>query len=908
MPSPVLPGKRPPADVEVDFANKTPRLEAPEDFAGAQRRKAAGSSRTGQACDRCKVRKIRCDARPGGCSPCAQNQTECKTTDRITGRATSRGHTENLENQITNLKLYMIELQAQLKENGIEPRPQPAIGETFATASATQFPSFGQSNTHPPLPTNDAQAAQEQRLPEFRPGCIGDNYLGVSSENSFLSPIEGTSLALFGTKIDLAEFIQPESDPSAQATSYPTFLRYAFGKSTPPVAIPQLPDHDACKTFADWYFRSVTAFAPIIHRPDMFRLLDEIFIEGYQPTPAETVMVHLMLAMMHFQMSARNGDEQGRDTYLLHYHYCLGFIPTLIESHKLEDLQALTLICSQLRSHQRPGAAWMFTNMVLGIAIESGLHRSARAWESSTFTAHEIEMRKRVFWTLFMFHVALSGKLGRPIPLRSKDIDIEFPEPVHDIMPGESNVPKWRKCSFRAGIQGFKLLKILMEVHSSIYSIRATNGIYEVKVRQIEKDLEAFQAQLPIELSMGRETQEEDRVTALYLRMSVAECQLLLHHPSLCRSTSSQTWTNNLDICLDASATMLSCGSQLKALKGLDTTWYYATTFLAAIFTTLFIYTQRHDQITSGDFQKLKADMDQWLDVLVDVGSLLGTGPRLSNTVRNTIDHSLDTLNKHIAAKTASAAVASTEQMTNDGAATAQPKQEQSWENGGYYNGYTNGAAQDTTNESMTANGNAPGLEPRNYSTESSVHLEQTPSQQYATPTRFSYQDPHPESIQQYSAAGNSGAFDTPSYSTDDVKPSMERSIEAQLNALAPQSQQQLPTAQPPHGHLQPQGASFMNGYSNPVQTQGGFQTGNMAPFTQPGGPAAWRDFATNMATNVGVGGVGFMAATAPMFPSTETSHVNHGVVIGGMQMPADGQQSWPQIQYDMNGGPVNGQ
>ena len=64
-----------------------------------------------------QVRKIRCDARPGGCSPCIQNNTECKTTDRITGRATSRGHTENLEHENTTMKMYIVELQQQREED-----------------------------------------------------------------------------------------------------------------------------------------------------------------------------------------------------------------------------------------------------------------------------------------------------------------------------------------------------------------------------------------------------------------------------------------------------------------------------------------------------------------------------------------------------------------------------------------------------------------------------------------------------------------------------------------------------------------------------------------------------------------------------------------------------------------------
>ena len=59
---------------------------------------------------------------------------------------------------------------------------------------------------------------------------MGDNYLRMASENSMLGPIEGTSLSLFGTKINVADFIPPEADVDADAMSYSTFLAYAFGR------------------------------------------------------------------------------------------------------------------------------------------------------------------------------------------------------------------------------------------------------------------------------------------------------------------------------------------------------------------------------------------------------------------------------------------------------------------------------------------------------------------------------------------------------------------------------------------------------------------------------------------------------------------------------------------------------
>ena len=647
-------------------SNKYPRLDEHVDFHGVNRKKLAASSRTGQACDRCKVcspsnlhpsqiygparwhdildpqrqqltvwctklRKIRCDARAGGCSPCLQNNTECKTTDRITGRATSRGHTENLEHENTLMKVYLIELQTQLRENGLEPRPQPSAPQGHPPAPPSSSPYSMQSangSAWDGQPANGYGASHGPQapshgslLPDFRSACIGDNYLGVASENNWLSSIEGTSLALFGTKIDLAEFVP------ASAMSYDSFLIHAFGR-TQPTQRPDLPEYEQCKIFAEWFFRSIQPFIPIVHKPHFMDLLTRIYHEGHQPNAAETVMVHMMLAIMNFQWSARNGSEESRSISNEHYHYALTFIPQLITSHKLEDIQALTLICSQLRSQPRPGAAWLFTNMVLSLAVDLGLHRSASAWKGSSAAEqdpHIIEMRKRIFWSLMILHITISGKLGRPMPLRAADFDIELPETVDDNLPGEANMTKWRKCSFRAAIQGFKIVKIQMQVYSTIYAIRTTPGQYEVNVRQIEKDLEAFSAQIPPELAGGPQTREEDRVSALYMQMSEAECQLLLHHPSLCRTTSAHAASRNMDICLDASNKLLLAAHQLKALKSLDTTWYWSTDFVAAIFTTLFVHTERQHQITSTDLQRLQHDMVVWLDVLGEVGKMLGT-------------------------------------------------------------------------------------------------------------------------------------------------------------------------------------------------------------------------------------------------------------------------------------------
>lgn len=249
-----------------------------------------------------QVRKIRCDGRPGGCSPCVQNNTECKTTDRITGRATTRGHTEQLEYENNHLKGALYALQQQLKDIGVEPRipsnPQAPAG--FASSALSPAPAW-QNGSHdgqmwgstPPAPSNaslssyphmndtngarDADTSQfhGSNLPTFRAGLHGDNYLGVSSANSVLSPIKGTSLSFFGMEIDLNDFVPDDVEDLSNPVSYQHFLAVALNApGCPRAKKEELPaSYSECATYATWYFRGLHPYAPVLYKPHFMDLV-----------------------------------------------------------------------------------------------------------------------------------------------------------------------------------------------------------------------------------------------------------------------------------------------------------------------------------------------------------------------------------------------------------------------------------------------------------------------------------------------------------------------------------------------------------------------------------------------------------------------------------------------------------
>ena len=243
---------------------------------------------------------MRCDDQPTGCTPCMQNQSECKTTDRITGKATVRGYVQSLEHQLGDLERRNRELESRLAALGEDVRSNTDGGDstTAPTAQWHEAPSSikrqSREGNHErtSLPIHTASGIQSNtgnnsgpskagerppELPDFRSGLAGNNYLGVSTGNSLLSSIKGTSMTVLGMEIDLADYMSAdvdEPDPSLAESqpvynkSYRAFVQTAFGMS-PKLTNVELPPRREGMNYAHVYLRLIHPYLPIVHKPSL---------------------------------------------------------------------------------------------------------------------------------------------------------------------------------------------------------------------------------------------------------------------------------------------------------------------------------------------------------------------------------------------------------------------------------------------------------------------------------------------------------------------------------------------------------------------------------------------------------------------------------------------------------------
>ncbi|KAJ6442523.1 family S53 protease-like protein [Purpureocillium lavendulum] len=651
---------------------KLPRTDrGPEDFSSVVKNRLQSYTRTGQACDRCKVRKIRCDALPEGCSHCINLNLECYVTDRVTGRTERRGYMQELEREKNGMLAHIGDLEKLLREKGVEIKSwrgpswaqYPTDSSAQAALVAARAPSGSDAWSQVGalwVKNGDATPKQSQPMPainfprsqwESRPdqGHIGV----VGADDAPLSSIRGTKLSILGTTIDTTSFDLPDMDepgenapPSAPLynKSVQAFLQSCMGVNPPlPAALPSRQD---AFMYAEWYFMAVALFLPVLHKPTFMDLLTRVYDEpNFKPSIPESVMVHMVFATMYFHCGVRNEPDQRTNLNELsnkHYHFALTKIYDLLGSQELEAVQALAMIASHTRAFPKPGCGSIVASMALHRALELNLHRSSRRPGEGTDLYNEL--RKRTWWVILTVVVAITGRRGSPLPINVQDFDIEFPEPVADEALSDQGIDTSRSepCPWEAGLAGFKIVPIFMEMYANIYSVRRDAQNYVNVIAALEKQLEKWEAELPQGVRINEsEGLENASIPAIYVRIFSLELRLCLRHPSVAMTTDKQMMADNTRICDETAREFLRYTTQLYRTKALDTTWYQMSVYGACIFSMLVAQWERRFETTPQQMATLREEMQSWMVILRETSLLLGCGPGISSQIGQMMERTI---------------------------------------------------------------------------------------------------------------------------------------------------------------------------------------------------------------------------------------------------------------------------
>lgn len=174
------------------------------------------------------------------------------------------------------------------------------------------------------------------------------------------------------------------------------------------------------------YFASYHTSYPFVHEAT-FRAQYHHLI----PRPDSSSWDLLLQAVIALGAWACAEEQQtGVDEALFRRTKALAHHSSVVECASMTLVTALTLMSNLAQKSNRPNTGWNFLGLAVRMALSLGLHRELADWKISLF---EREMRRRVWWGLFIHDSGASTTFGRAILLPPRDlIDVKQVLNIHD--------------------------------------------------------------------------------------------------------------------------------------------------------------------------------------------------------------------------------------------------------------------------------------------------------------------------------------------------------------------------------------------------------------------------------------------------------------------------------------------
>ncbi|KAI9732085.1 MAG: lactose regulatory protein lac9 and GAL4-like protein [Cirrosporium novae-zelandiae] len=213
-----------------------------------------------------------------------------------------------------------------------------------------------------------------------------------------------------------------------------------------PLSIIQMPDSAASRqvtsSLIDAYFRSYHTTYPFIHEPTFRAQYNELI-----KRPEKHAWHMLLNSVLALGAWTTGNENSNLDDAFYREARRYSEDESIFESGSIAMVQALLLLSNYAQKRNRPNTGWNYLGLAVRMAVSLGLHREFPDWNISLL---QKEMRRRVWWGLFIFDSGASTTFGRPILLPDSDIvDVEhvlnIPDelltPATKIVPHEVSEP-----------------------------------------------------------------------------------------------------------------------------------------------------------------------------------------------------------------------------------------------------------------------------------------------------------------------------------------------------------------------------------------------------------------------------------------------------------------------------------
>ncbi|KAL4897172.1 fungal-specific transcription factor domain-containing protein [Aspergillus ambiguus] len=600
--------------------------------------------RVTRACDECRRKKIKCDGKQP-CTHCTVYSYDC-TYDQPSNRRRNPApqYVEALETRLHKAEALLrvvlpdINLDDPRFDEHATEQMLAAVKRERQQQQQQQQPEQQQSQplatTNPPkpgsAPPTDTAADNSGGDESLLESMVGNSGFLDLDDQGHWDYHGHTSGIIFIRRLRKQLGASDISAPTFR--SRPQFLESPKSVSESPqdgqlVPTHDLPPRDVARRLCHNGLEDGCSLMRFVHEPSFYAMFDRV----YDATPEQyTNEEHSFLPLLYIVMAVGClfSDDGAGTLDVSGYESAIGqgfqFFKAgrqLLEITDCRDLTSLQAICFMvlfLQSSAKLSTCYSYVGIALRSALRLGLHRSA---VSANFNPLEQELRKRVFWVVRKMDVYVSTLLGLPQMLSDDDIDQEYPLPIDgEFITAEGIRPPPKDyTALMAGANAHtRLSNIILKVVKYIYPVKNAQHrsksdqryvVSHSKIREIERDLQAWMEELPAALRPGTEVSPQLERLRQLLRISYAHVQVVMYRPFL-HYVSSGSQARGVDrrsyacaaACVSVSRNIvhITTGMHKRALLN-GAYWFTMYTTYFAILSLLFFVLENPDSPTAKD-------------------------------------------------------------------------------------------------------------------------------------------------------------------------------------------------------------------------------------------------------------------------------------------------------------------
>ncbi|KAK3943895.1 fungal-specific transcription factor domain-containing protein [Diplogelasinospora grovesii] len=443
------------------------------------------------ACNRCRLRKNRCDQKLPSCASCEKASVACVGYDPITKREIPRSYVFYLEKRVEQLEALLTsknvafppaeDLEYCSKRESVDGLPGTTVRSpttehaeaTSSEAAPAATTAVGvrqqQQKNDSPDTSNKRQRLSNVANPRHLGSATGVSFArvlfaavqsSVSDQKSTSDKGEGSVRPYRGSAASSGE--SGEEGGTSMRDSF-------FGLHTKPSSSPApFPDKALGLKLVTLYFEHANPQIPVLHRGDFMDMFEQAYLpenDGRVRGPRELYMLNMVFAIgggIILGESAKTGgtntqDAEGKTAAASgsskqcqpeEYHAsAVRYLDACLSRDvHLEELQAVLLLANFALLRPVPPGLWYIVGVSVRLAVDLGLHYedgkdvdSGLRKDASDTHARERgrreyvrDMRRRLWWCTYSFDRLVSICVGRPFGISDQVITTEFPSLLED--------------------------------------------------------------------------------------------------------------------------------------------------------------------------------------------------------------------------------------------------------------------------------------------------------------------------------------------------------------------------------------------------------------------------------------------------------------------------------------------